>query len=88
MWYILCLEKGHLKIRMVLDARKANRRFRRPPNVPLCTTEGFGKVQVELPEGLTAEDEEGAWLVESATSKIVVTELINAALDESVFLLP
>lgn len=39
------------KIRLILDARSANRMFRDPPGVELCTAEGFSRIEVSVPEG-------------------------------------
>ena len=38
------LEKGS-SLRMTLDARRANRYFRRPPVAPMVTGEGFSNIE-------------------------------------------
>ena len=37
------------KIRLIVDARPANQIFRSPPSVQLCTSEGFARIEVEVP---------------------------------------
>ena len=39
-------------IRMIIDARRANRMFKDPPGVELCTAEGFSRTEVCLPDGV------------------------------------
>ncbi|CAE6957111.1 CACNA1H, partial [Symbiodinium sp. CCMP2456] len=38
------------RIRLIVDARAANRHFLPPPGVDLCTAEGFSRIEVILPE--------------------------------------
>ena len=38
------------KLRLILDARRTNRRFAPPPRVDLLTAEGLGRIEVELPD--------------------------------------
>ncbi|CAJ1441652.1 unnamed protein product [Effrenium voratum] len=45
------------KIRLIVDARPANRIFRSPPSVRLCTAEGFSRIEVEIPANLTPGSE-------------------------------
>ena len=45
-------------IRLILDARRANRLFQDPPGVDMCTAESFSRIEVELPEGVDPWDEE------------------------------
>ncbi|CAK0899857.1 unnamed protein product [Prorocentrum cordatum] len=40
------------KMRMIVDARRANAWFGVPPSVQLLSCEGFGRVEVKLPEGV------------------------------------
>ncbi|CAK0847687.1 unnamed protein product, partial [Prorocentrum cordatum] len=42
---------GH-KMRMIVDARRASAWFNVPPSVQLLSCEGFGRVEVRLPEGV------------------------------------
>ena len=46
------------KIRMIIDARGANMRFREPPGVHLLTSDGFSRVEVIPPKGLSPGSEE------------------------------
>lgn len=46
------------KIRMIVDARPANQIFRAPPGVQLCTSEGFARIEVEVPDALIPGSEE------------------------------
>ena len=40
------------KIRLIVDARQANQLFGSPPGVELCTSEGFARIEIEVPEQL------------------------------------
>ena len=51
-------------IRLILDARRTNRLFRKPPHVELLTAEGLGKIEVQLPEGVTIGSHEGQSLLD------------------------
>ena len=42
------------KLRMIIDARKANQMFREPPGVSLMTGEGIGRIEVELDDEVWA----------------------------------
>lgn len=37
------------KIRLIVDARPANQLFHSPPSVQLCTSEGFARIEIEVP---------------------------------------
>ena len=50
-------------IRLIIDARRSNRRFRVPPGVSLCTAEGFSRIELELPAGVDPNSEEGIKMV-------------------------
>ena len=39
---------------MILDARRVNQRFRPPPRVDLCSSEGLARVELELPDYVDA----------------------------------
>ena len=53
------------KIRMIVDARPANQLFKAPPGVQLCTSEGFSRMEIEVPPDLTpGSDEFSAYLKE------------------------
>ena len=38
------------RIRLIVEARPANQIFASPPGVHLCTSEGFARIQMEIPE--------------------------------------
>eukprot|EP00434_Breviolum_minutum_P037676 symbB.v1.2.033418.t1/scaffold4147.1/size43859/1 len=40
------------KIRLIVDARPANQLFNNPPGVHLCTSEGFARMELELPSSV------------------------------------
>eukprot|EP00972_Heterocapsa_arctica_P017129 2532660-Heterocapsa_arctica.AAC.1 len=44
-------KRGRTAIRMILDARRANRIFRNLPGVCFCSSEALASMEVELPEG-------------------------------------
>ena len=43
-------KSGKTRQRLIVDARRANQHFRAPPGVSLVSSEGLGKIEVELPE--------------------------------------
>ena len=45
---IVLVKKKNKKLRMILDARCANRRFNAAPSLPLLSSEGFGRIEVSL----------------------------------------
>ena len=45
------------KQRLILDARRVNQRFRTPPGVELCSSEGLSRLEVEVPEDFETEAE-------------------------------
>ena len=47
------------KVRMILDARRVNQRFRVPPGVALCSSESLSRVEIELPDGVEWDSTEG-----------------------------
>ena len=51
--------KSDGQIRMTIDGRRANRMFKTPPEVDLCTAEGLGRTEVSLPKGVTPWSQEG-----------------------------
>ena len=56
-------KKGRLKMRLILDGRRPNRRFRRPPKARLCTSEGLAEIEVELPADVDPLSPEGVALL-------------------------
>ena len=45
-------------LRLIIDARRANARFRTPPGVALCTSEGLSRIEVDSPNNFE-DDPEG-----------------------------
>ena len=45
------------KRRLIFDARRVNQRFRTPPGVELCSSEGLSRLEVEVPEGFETDVE-------------------------------
>jgi len=45
---IFFVAKTNGKLRMIVDCRRSNLRFRRPPGVSLCTSETFGRIEIEV----------------------------------------
>ena len=41
-------KSGKTSIRMILDARRVNQRFKPPPGVELCSSEGLSRIELEL----------------------------------------
>lgn len=49
--------------RLIVDARRANARFRRPPRVELISAEALARVEVEIPEAIRGcPEREREWL--------------------------
>ncbi len=40
------------KIRMIIDARGTNRLFKEPPGVHLLTSDGFSRIELDVPQGI------------------------------------
>ena len=59
-------KSGKDKIRLILDARRVNQRFRRPPGVALCSSEALSRIEVELPPGVTVESCQGKKFLEDS----------------------
>ena len=57
---------GKISIRMILDARRVNQRFRPPPGVELCSSEGLSRVELELPQHISPESPEGRAILDEA----------------------
>ena len=57
--------KSDGQIRMIIDARRANRMFKTPPGVDLCTSEGLSRTEVSLPKGVTPWSKEGRAMINS-----------------------
>jgi hypothetical protein len=53
------LKKNGIDQRIIVDARRANRHFRTPPHVDLCTSEGISRIEVEVPESVDVNSQEG-----------------------------
>lgn len=47
---VFFVKKKSGALRLIIDARPANRRFRDPPGVHLCTAEGLARIEVEMAE--------------------------------------
>ena len=45
---IFFVKKKNGSLRLIIDARRANRRFKDPPGVELCTAEGLGRIEIDL----------------------------------------
>ena len=45
---IFSVKKKSGKLRLIIDARRANLRFKEPPGVDLCSSECFGRKEVEV----------------------------------------
>ena len=58
---------GKVKIHLKIDARRVNQRFKPPPRVELCSSEGLARVELEMPEGVSTTSSEGEELLQNAT---------------------
>jgi len=71
-------KKDRQHLRMILDARPANRIFRDPPGVQLLTAEDLSAFQVVLPDGVSSESEEGRYLLHLASLTVAIGDVDNA----------
>ena len=58
---------------LILDARRSNAHFLSPPGVRLLSSEGFGRVEVALPEGVDVESEGGTEALNKFSIAIATT---------------
>ena len=62
--FVFFVNKKHNKLRLVLDARRANTRFSLPPRVELVSAEGLSRIVLDMPDG------EGSVLVHCGTADV------------------
>ncbi|CAK0897324.1 unnamed protein product, partial [Prorocentrum cordatum] len=67
--------KTSLALRLIIDARRSNGHFRAPPSVRLLSSEGFGRIEVELPPGTHPSSEEGRRLLDAFTAYGTATDV-------------
>ena len=53
------LKKNGVGQRIIVDARWANRHFKTPPHVDLCTSEGISRIEFELPANVDVNSQDG-----------------------------
>ena len=68
-------KKGSNKIRLIVDARRANRHFRRPPHVNLCTAEGISRFEVEIPDHIDPYSVEGETMVANIVAALGILDV-------------
>ena len=52
---VFFVRKKSGKLRLIMDARRANLRFREPPGVSLCSAESLGRMEIDLDDVTTME---------------------------------
>ena len=67
--------KSNGGFRLILDARRSNAHLRPPPGVRLLSSEGFGRIEIALPEGVDVESEEGIEVLNKVTIAIATTDV-------------
>ena len=63
-------KKDGVHIRMIVDARRANRHFKVPPHVALCTAEGITRIEMELSDHVDPWTPEGVKMLSEACSAL------------------
>ena len=58
-------KSGKDKVRLIVDARRVNRRFRAPPSVTLASSEALSRIEIELPADVDFDSEEGRRVLEN-----------------------
>ena len=58
-------KSGKDKVRLIVDARRVNRRFRAPPSVTLASSEPLSRIEIELPADVDFDSEEGRRVLEN-----------------------
>ncbi|CAK0879112.1 unnamed protein product [Prorocentrum cordatum] len=61
--------------RMIIDARRSNGHFRAPPGVQLLSSEGFGRIEIELPPGVLPSSVEGQRLLGAFAVYVATTDV-------------
>jgi hypothetical protein len=68
-------KKDGIHIRMIVDARRANRHFRPPPHVALCTAEGITRIEMELPDDVDPWTPDGVRMLSEACSALGILDV-------------
>ena len=58
-------KSGKDKVRLIVDARRVNRRFRAPPSVTLASSEALSRIEIELPADVDFDSDEGRRVLEN-----------------------
>ncbi|CAK0797401.1 unnamed protein product, partial [Prorocentrum cordatum] len=61
--------------RMIIDARRSNGHFRAPPGAQLLSSEGFGRIEIELPPGVLPSSVEGQRLLDAFAVYVATTDV-------------
>ncbi|CAK0883464.1 unnamed protein product, partial [Prorocentrum cordatum] len=61
--------------RMIIDARRSNGHFRTPPGVQLLSSEGIGRIEIELPLGVLPSSVEGQRLLGAFAIYVATTDV-------------
>ena len=56
---MLVVRKSNGGLRLILDARRSNAHLLPPPGVRLLSSDGFGRIEIALPEGVNVDSGEG-----------------------------
>ena len=62
---------------MIMDCRKANRFFRDPPGVSMCTSESLARIEVSLPESVDPRSAEGEARMRELSVHIGIADVSN-----------
>eukprot|EP00959_Pyramimonas_sp_CCMP1952_P439020 9190918-Pyramimonas_sp.AAC.1 len=60
---------------MIIDARRSNGHFRAPPGAQLLSSEGFGRIEIELPPGVLPSSVEGQRLLDAFAVYVATTDV-------------
>ena len=76
---IFCVwKKGRERLRLILDARRSNQWFRRPPSVDLISAEGLSSIELDVDPGEELDDETVAELGKALSVTAGVADVKDA----------
>ena len=71
------VHKSNGGLRLILDARRLNAHFLPPLGVRLLSSEVFGRIEIDLPEGVDVDSEAGVELLNEFSIAIAPTDVPN-----------
>ena len=65
-------------LRLIVDARRTNSRFRSPPGVSLCTSESLSRLAVRVPDDFDGDADDAEHLLDSLRIALGVADVKDA----------